>query len=63
MSRKIKALHRYITDECRRGKGDDAVRGEVDREVTGTVAELLESWPAGDGAVIHVEVSVEYPSG
>lgn len=63
MSRKIKALHRWITDECRRGKGDSAARKEVESEVSREISELMESWPQGEDAWVHVEVSIEYPGG
>lgn len=60
MRREITARHRYITDACRENKGDKGVAKEVVEEVRGSLKDLLASWPAESGAVIHVRVSVEY---
>jgi len=54
-------VHRWITDECRNNKGDDACKSEVLGEVSEALDKTLAGWPQDSGVVVHVAVTVVRP--
>ncbi len=54
----IAAVHRIITDECRKRPLDDVVAETLD-SLDRAIRQALEGWPAGAGTRIHAVVEIE----
>lgn len=55
----LRALHRWITDDCRKGKGDEGAIQEVVGDVDRQLRQSLTGWPEGEGTRVHVVITVE----
>ena len=56
-----KAMHAWITDECRTNHGDDGVTEEVVRRLREALGDILNGWKQGLGAKFNIVVTVEPP--
>ncbi len=59
----MQAMHAYITDDCRKMRGDDGATEEVLRRVREQLDATLKGWKPGLGVKIHIGVAVERPDG
>jgi hypothetical protein len=59
----MQAMHAIVSDECRKGRGDDGVIDEVVRRLSESMRATLKGWDLGRGVKIHVGMTVERPDG
>ena len=55
----IPAKHAIISDDCRRGRGDDGAIDEAIRRMREAYDQLMKCWPVGRGTKFHVVLTVE----
>lgn len=55
----LRALHRWITDDCRQGKGNEGAIQEVVEDVDRQLRQSLTGWPEGEGTRVHVVITIE----
>ena len=53
------ALHAWISDDCRKMRGDDGAKEEALRRVREQLDSVLKGWKQGLGMKIHIGVTVE----
>jgi hypothetical protein len=51
--------HAVVTDECREKKGDWTCYDEALHRLREQYAKVVKGWPVGNGAKIHIVLTVE----
>jgi len=59
----IPALHAWVTDDCRKMRGDDGAIEEVLRRLRNELQLTMSGWSMGRGIKIHVGMTIERPEG
>lgn len=55
----IKACHRWITDTCRKNRGDVGAMSEAASALQLELLNLYKHWPTGQGTRFHLVLTVE----